>query len=150
MTKQKRKLQISPEDLSLLNLLRENARATTSDLARKLGVSRTTVQTRMERLRDEGVIVGYAVKTSLEFESSQIVALVTVVIAPKSMSSVVGALKKRPEVRRVYSVNGPYDLFTEIAAPTVADVDIILDFIGELDGVERTTSMIVMSVKVDR
>lgn len=143
-------MKVSPEDTALLNLLREDARTTTSDLARRLGLSRTTVQTRMDRLRSQGVIVGYTVKTAPAFEQSQLVALVTIVIAPKVMNSVVAALKKRPEVRRIYSVNGPYDLFIEIAAPNVADVDNALDAIGEMDGVERTTSMIVMSVKLDR
>ena len=143
-------MKVSAEDLALLNLLREDARATTSDLARRLGVSRTTVQVRMDRLKSQGVIVGYTVKTAPAFEERQIVALVTIVIAPKAMNSVVSALKKRPEVRRVYSVNGPYDLFAEIAAPTVSDVDKALDAIGEMDGVERTTSMIVLSVKIDR
>lgn len=144
------KMKLSDDDLALLTLLREDARATTSALARRLGVSRTTVQVRMERLRAQGVVVGYTVKTSASFDESQIVALVTVVIAPKVMASVVTALKKRPEVRRVYSVNGPYDLFAEISAPTVAAVDAVLDAIGEMDGVERTTSMIVLSVKLDR
>ncbi len=143
-------MKITPDDLELLNLLREDARASTSDLARRLGVSRTTVQVRMERLRRDGVIVGYTVKTAPAFEREQIVALVTIVIAPKVMNSVVAALKKRPEVRRIYSVNGPYDLFAEIAAPTLSDIDKALDALGEMDGVERTTSMIVLSVKLDR
>ncbi|MCK5749776.1 MAG: Lrp/AsnC family transcriptional regulator, partial [Oricola sp.] len=137
-------MKLSAEDLKLLSLLREDARATTSDLARRLGVSRTTVQTRMERLRSQRVIVGYTGKTAPAFEESQIMALVTVVIAPKVMNSVVAALKKRPEIRRIYSVNGPYDLFMEIAAPSVAEVDQVLDAIGEMEGVERTTSMIVL------
>lgn len=144
------KMSISSDDLSLLNLLREDARATTSDLARRLGVSRTTVQARMERLHRSGVILGYTVKTAPVFEENQITALVTIVIAPKAMTSVVAALKRRPEVRRVYSVNGPYDLFAEIMAPTVTDVDTALDAIGDMDGVERTTSMIVLSAKLDR
>ncbi len=143
-------MKVSGEDLSLLNLLREDARSTTSDLARRLGVSRTTVQVRMERLRRDGVIIGYTVKTAPAFEERQIVALVTVVIAPKVMNSVIAALRKRPEVRRIYSVNGPYDLFAEISAPNVADIDKALDAIGEMEGVERTTSMIVLSVKLDR
>lgn len=143
-------MQVGAEDLALLNLLRENARASTSELARRLGVSRTTVQARMKRLREEGVIVGYTVKTAPAFERSQIVALVTVVVAARAANNVIAALKKMPEARRVYSVNGPYDLFVEIAGPTVAGIDAALDSIGALEGVERTTSMIVLSVKVDR
>ena len=51
-------------DQQLLALLRENARATTSDLARKLGLSRTTVQSRIDRMERSGVVIGYTVRTS--------------------------------------------------------------------------------------
>ena len=52
---------LTEADHSLLSLLRENARASTADLARKLGVSRTTVQSRIERLEKsrQGACAGY-------------------------------------------------------------------------------------------
>ncbi|EBU8132065.1 AsnC family transcriptional regulator, partial [Salmonella enterica subsp. enterica serovar Java] len=49
-------------DQALLNLLRGNARASTTELARRLGLSRTTVQSRIERLERKGVIAGYSVR----------------------------------------------------------------------------------------
>jgi len=53
-------------DLTLIALLRENARASTADLARRLGVSRTTVQSRIEKLEKRGVIEGYTVRIAPE------------------------------------------------------------------------------------
>ncbi|MGO9756089.1 MAG: winged helix-turn-helix transcriptional regulator, partial [Roseiarcus sp.] len=52
----------------LLALLRENARASVASLARRLGVPRTTVQSRIERLERRGVIAGYTVRTSESHE----------------------------------------------------------------------------------
>ena len=51
-------------DRRLLEILREDARAPTAQLARALGLSRTTVQSRLERLERSGVITGYTVRLS--------------------------------------------------------------------------------------
>ena len=67
----------------LLSLLRENARASTADLARRLGVSRTTVQSRIERLEKRGVIAGYGVRLSPDYEQTLVRAHVLVTVAPK-------------------------------------------------------------------
>ena len=53
---------MTPEDRRLLALLKANARESTASLARKLGLSRTTVQERIRRLERNGVIAGYAVR----------------------------------------------------------------------------------------
>ena len=47
-------MRITPADEALLSLLREDARASTADIARQLGLSRTTVQNRIARLEAQG------------------------------------------------------------------------------------------------
>lgn len=131
-------------------LLQENARLPTSELARRLQVSRTTVQNRLVRLQDQGVIAGFTTKLGSEYEDTLITALASLVVAPKTNDSLIAWLRSRPEVRRISAVSGPYDLFVEISAASVHEIDRILDDIGALDGVERTTSMIVLSVKYER
>jgi DNA-binding Lrp family transcriptional regulator len=71
-------------------------------------------------------------------------------VAPKQAAAVVGAARKMPFVRQLQSVSGPYDLIARCAAPSVADMDALIDALGALDGVERTTSSIVLSTKIDR
>ena len=65
-------MKLSQTDQRLLTLLRENARTSTAQLARKLGVSRTTVQSRLERLERDGVIGGYTVRLTDEHEHGRI------------------------------------------------------------------------------
>ncbi|MGV8944510.1 winged helix-turn-helix transcriptional regulator, partial [Thermomonas sp.] len=65
-------MRISTPDELLLSLLRENARASTAEIARRLGLSRTTVQNRIERLERQGVISGYTVRVNDEYERSRI------------------------------------------------------------------------------
>lgn len=143
-------LTMTPKDRTLLALLRENARTPAAELARRLGVSRTTVQSRIERLERDGVIAGYTVRVATAREASEIRAHVLVVVGPKATAGVIAALKAMPAVRRLHSVSGAYDLVAELAAESVAEMDAVLDAIGELEGVERTTSMVVLSTKIDR
>jgi DNA-binding Lrp family transcriptional regulator len=137
-------------DQALIARLRENARAPTAQLARGLGLSRTTVQSRMERLERTGVVTGYSVRLSDAHERGQIHAYVMVMVAPKQAASVAAAVRRMPQVRLLQSVSGPFDMIALAAAPSAADMDALIDAIGALDGVERTTSSIVLSTKIDR
>ena len=51
-------------------------------------------------------------------------------------------------MRTLQSVSGPFDLIAEIVAPSVAEMDALIDALGALPGVERTTSSIVLSTKI--
>ncbi len=137
-------------DQALIARLRENARAPTAQLARGLGLSRTTVQSRIERLERTGVVTGYTVRLSDAHERGQIHAYVMVTVAPKQAASVAAAIRRMPQVRQLQSVSGPFDMIALAAAPSAVDMDALIDAIGALDGVERTTSSIVLSTKIDR
>ena len=54
------------------------------------------------------------------------------------------------EVTALYSVNGPYDLIAIVAAPSIAELDRLIDRIGEVSGVERTLSSIILSTRIAR
>ena len=137
-------------DRRLLDVLRDNARTPTAALARKLALSRTTVQSRLERLEQSGVITGYTVRLSDAHERGQIHAYVMMTVSHKQSAAVVGAIKRMAPVRLLQSVSGPFDLIAEVVAPSVAEMDTLIDALGALTGVERTTSSIVLSTKIDR
>jgi len=137
-------------DHRLLSLLRENARASTADLARRLGLSRTTVQSRMERLERNRVVAGYTVKVADEVEAGMVRTYVLVTLAPKQTRTVESALRRIPQVRTLHSVSGPFDLLAIVAAASIGELDAVIDRIGLLEGVERTTSAIVLSTRIER
>lgn len=143
-------MKLSQTDQQLLSLLRENARTSTAQLARRMGVSRTTVQSRLERLEREGVISGYTVRVHDEHEHGHIRAHIMMAVHPKQQAAVVTALRAMPEVRSLHSVSGAYDLVAIAVVPAVGDMDVLTDRIGALDGVDRTTSSIVLSTKFER
>jgi len=137
-------------DSRLIEALREDARAPTAKLARALGLSRTTVQSRLEKLERTGVITGYTVRLSDAHERGQIHAYVMMTVTHKQAAGVTAAARRMPAVRLLQSVSGPFDLIARIVAPSVADMDALIDALGALDGVERTTSAVVLSSKIDR
>lgn len=137
-------------DKALLALLRDDARAPTSELARKLKLSRTTVQSRMERLQRQRVISGFTVTVADELEAGLIRAHVLITLAPRRSAAIEVALRKIAEVRVLLSVSGPFDLIAIVAAASIGELDALIDRIGVLDGVERTTSAIVLSTRIQR
>ena len=60
------------------------------------------------------------------------------------------ALRKLPEVRTLHSVSGGFDMVAVVVAETVDEMDRLIDHIGALDGVERTTTAIILSTRIDR
>ena len=143
-------MKLTAADQQLLSLLREDARASTAQIARRLGLSRTTVQSRIEKLERQGVIGGYTVRIAHEAEHGYIRAHIMITVLPKQMAAVVKALQAIAEVRELHSVSGGFDLVALGMAPSVADMDVLTDRIGALDGVERTTSAIILSTKFER
>ena len=137
-------------DNQLLSALRENARAPIADLARRLGLSRTTVQSRIERLERRGVIAGYAARLSDDYERGLVRAHVMITVQPKAARAVETALRALPQMRMLHSVSGPHDMIAIAAADSTAAMDDLIDRIGALEGVERTTTSIVLSTKFER
>ena len=143
-------MNISAKDRELLALLGENARMPLATIAKRLGLSRTTVQARLERLERSGVVAGYGVRLSESYLSTLVRAHVLITIAPKSLVSVTQELIALDEVEVLYSVNGPYDLIAIAQAPSVSHLDGVIDRIGELAGVERTLTSIILSTRISR
>ena len=137
-------------DRALLQALRENARLSAAELARRLELSRTTVQSRLERLERQRVITGYTVVVADAVEAALVRAHVLITLAPRQSGAIEAALRRIPEVRVLHSVSGPFDLIAVVAAQSIGELDALIDRIGALDGVERTTSAIVLSTRIER
>lgn len=142
-------MQIDDTDRKILALLRENARAPSVELARRAGISRTTLQARIERMERAHVIAGYTIRSG-EHDRQAIRAHVMITAAPKLAPAVEAALRRIAEVRTLHSVSGTFDMVAIVVSETVAEMDALIDRIGALDGVERTTTAIILSTRIDR
>lgn len=134
----------------MIALLQVNARESTANLARKLGVARTTVLARLSRLEREGLIVGYTVKLRQDEQDAGIHAYVGITTEPKAGRDVTRQLVKIPELRQLCSVSGEFDYIAQLRAETMPRLDALLDEIGEIDGVIKTNTSVVLAVRADR
>ncbi len=141
---------LDPTDRHLLALLQANARESAANLSRALGIARTTVVARIARLERTGVIAGYGVRLGSRMEDNAILAFCGLSVQPKAAPTVVRALQRLPEVEELNSVSGPVDYMAVIRCDTHARLDKLLDEIGMLDGVNHTTTSIVLARKIDR
>ena len=142
-------MQLDETDRKLLSLLSENARAPVATLARQLGLARTTVQARIDRLEQGGAIAGYTLKLG-ELVRPRIRATALVSIELRAGPSVLQKLKTLPAVESVHTCSGRVDLIVRIAADSTTELDETLDRIGETKGVRSSESLIHLSTKLSR
>jgi DNA-binding Lrp family transcriptional regulator len=71
-------------------------------------------------------------------------------VQPKEARAVEATLRALLPVRALHSVSGPFDMIAQVVAASTAEMDSLVDQIGALAGVERTTSSIVLSTKFER
>jgi len=141
---------ISKQDQRLLLHLRQNARCSVSDLARALDLSRSTVQNRIAKLEASGVIRGYSVELGGECTTTQVEAHVSIKVFQKLTARTNAALEQISQVSQLYSVSGEYDLIAIVQAQSLEELSAVLDEIGNLEGVERTNSAVVLETRFRR
>lgn len=136
-------------DRALLGLLARNARTPATELARRLGVARTTLQARIERLERLGAIRGYTIRTG-EGAARTIRAYVLIQVEPRAAPAVSAALGRMAEVESLHTTSGRFDLAAQIGAEDTARLDAALDRIAMVDGVRGMETLVQLTTKVDR
>ena len=137
-------------DHALLDLLAGNARLSTAALARQLGVARSTIQGRIERLEKSGVIRGYTVRLGPAAATRQVQAHAMIAVEPQQQGQVERKLRAMGAVTALMTVSGSYDLIAMLAAPSTEALDAALDELRECPGVKSTTTSIVLSRRFER
>ena len=143
-------MQISLKDEELLAHLKVNAREPVAALARKLGVSRTTVQDRLRRLEEGGIIAGYNVRLSEAANRAGIRAMITVCVEPRRQIDVAKAVSHLPQVETLHTVSGKFDLLALVKTGSPEDMDQLIDKIGLIQGVTEIETAVILSTKLDR
>ncbi|KIC44196.1 AsnC family transcriptional regulator [Ruegeria sp. ANG-S4] len=137
-------------DNKLLNALNRDARASLSELAETLGVTRTTVRSRLQRLKQSGEIVGFTVVTRQAVAESPVRGLMMLEIEGRGTERIMSRIAALQQVRAVHSTNGSWDLIAEIGAETLAELDGILFQIRRMDGIKRSETNLLLSTRKGR
>ncbi|MEM7076660.1 MAG: Lrp/AsnC family transcriptional regulator [Pseudomonadota bacterium] len=134
-------------DRRVLAALRHDARASLSGLAAMLGVSRTTVRSRIERLKQTGEIVSFTVITRDDTVQDPVRGLMMLGIEGRGTERVVRQLTGLPSVRAVHSTNGRWDLIAEIGSETLDAFDATLTQIRRFEGVATSETSLLLRTR---
>ncbi|MBL4784419.1 MAG: Lrp/AsnC family transcriptional regulator [Cohaesibacteraceae bacterium] len=132
-------------DRELIAVLRNDGRASVSRLAELLGVSRGTIQNRLDRLISSGAILGFSVRVREDQDTDIIRAIMMIEVEGKSTAQIVRKLRGMPEVHELHSTNGNWDLVAQIHTASLADFDRVLGDVRVIDGVLNSETSILLS-----
>jgi DNA-binding Lrp family transcriptional regulator len=137
-------LQLDARDQGLISMLRANARASIVELAKGLGVSRATVQNRLRRLEEDGVITGYTVLLGAEIEKPDVRALMSIRADSASEAGVISKLRGNPHVSAVHHTTGRWDLIAEVQTDSLSSFNKIVGVLRLIDGVSATETNLLL------
>jgi len=134
-------------DRKLVALLRTDGRMPVTTLARQLGVSRATVNSRIERLLESGKVLGFTVRMREDHGDDDVRAITLVEVEGRSTNDVIKALRGLAEIQSLHTTNGGWDLVAEVRCDSLLDFDRVLGRIRSVDGVINSeTSLLLNSV----
>lgn len=128
-------------DRKIVAILREDARASFTHIAEKVGTSEGTVRARVRRLVEDGTIRQFTIRTA----GSHVKALVEVAVtANVHTSDVAKRIRQWEGVDAVWEVTGDNDILVVADCPTTADLNAIIDRIRDVPGTQATRSRLVL------
>lgn len=132
-------------DHRLISALREDGRAPISKLATILGISRATVQSRLDRLIESGAVLGFTVRFRQDTDDKAIRAIMMIEVTGRSTTAVIRQLRGLPELHSLHTTNGGWDLVAEVRADSLSDFDRVLREVRTIDGVLNSETSILLS-----
>jgi DNA-binding Lrp family transcriptional regulator len=136
-------------DYKMITLLRSEARRPVASLAAELGVSRATIRSRIDRLIESGVIRGFTIAVHDNATRNLVRGLMMIEVEAKASNKVVKRLYGYPEVRKLHSTNGHWDLVAELVAGSLEEFDELLNRIRTVDGIKSTDTSILLASPKD-
>lgn len=134
-------------DQKIISILRRNARASVSDLSIELKISRSTVRSRMERLKENGDILGYTVVLRADVFEQPVRGIMMIEIEGKGTQRIVDQLNKMAEINALHTTNGKWDLIIELGTDTLPHFDDVLRRIRLIDGISASETNLLLSTK---
>ena len=135
-------------DARLLTLLREEPRLGLMEASRRLGVARGTVQARLAKLEERGVVKGFGPEVDPGRMGYPVLAFVFLQIAQGRLAEAVSVLGAVPEVLEATATSGPSDLLCRVVARDTEHLQEIVNQLLSNNAIRRSTSYIVLSQQI--
>lgn len=142
-------VQLDALDAKLVNLLAAEPRIGVLECSRRLGVARGTVQARLDKLVERGVVTGFGPDISPAAIGFQVTSFVTLEISQRQGHDQVTAhLADIPEVLEAHTITGSSDLLCRIVARSNADLQRVIDQIVSCEGITRASTIIALAEQI--
>jgi DNA-binding Lrp family transcriptional regulator len=138
-------LSIDRLDAELLGLLARDARIGVVELAATLGISRNTVQSRLKRLEEGGLVAGYRPEIDLARAGLATQAFIGLEVQQERLAPIVKALVGMPQVLEIHATTGRDDLLVRVATQTQAGLQQLIEQIVGTPGVVHSTTTLALT-----
>ena len=139
-------MELTSSDRRLISALKTDGRATITELSGILGISRATVQTRMQRLIRNGVIRRFTVEVDPVADQEVVRAIMTIEIQGSLSRSIIRNLRQKPEITTLHTTNGAWDLVAHIETASLQDFDRVLREVREIKGVLNSETSLLLDI----
>jgi len=139
-------------DLKILEILRDDAKKPFTEVAKKVHVSQGTVHVRMNKMKEAGIVEKTTVKVNYAKLGFDITAFIGIYLEKSALyDKVVAKLKEIPEITSIHYTTGNYSMFVKIHCRDTNHLkEVLHDRMQQVDGIERTETMISLEESLDR
>ena len=135
-------------DNQIIALLKRNARMLVTQMARELSVSRVTIDAHIKKMETSGIISGYTVKLGTEEFRHKVSGWILVSVQANKEEYAIEKMIGTPEITRLHTTNGKWDLAAEIQVPTLEHFDAVISKLRHIDGITETDTSLLLSSRI--
>ena len=135
-------------DNQIIALLKRNARMLVTQMARELGVSRVTIDAHIKKMETSGVISGYTVKLGTKEFRHKVSGWILISVQANKEEHAIEKMIGTPEITRLHTTNGKWDLAAEIQVPTLEHFDAVISKLRQIDGITETDTSLLLSSRI--
>lgn len=135
-------------DMAILRELQKNARITVTELASRVGLSKTPCQVRMKRLEELGYIMGYTALIDQKKLGSKHIAFVQVTMLDtktRALNAFNEAVRAIPEIEQCHMIAANFDYLLKVRTTDIESYrEVLGEKISNLPFVKQTSTFVVM------
>ena len=135
-------------DASIIALLKRNARMSVTQMSHELGVSRVTIDSHIKKMETSGVITGYTVTLGAEEFRHSVSGWIMINVVANEEEGVIDKMISMPEITRLYTTNGRWDLTAEIQTSTLEAFDTAISRLRQIPGIKDTDTSLLLSSRI--
>ena len=135
-------------DASIIALLKRNARMSVTQLSHELAVSRVTIDSHIKKMETSGVITGFTVTLGAEEFRHNVSGWIMINVLANEEENIITKMISMPEITRLHTTNGRWDLAAEIQTSTLEAFDTAISRLRQIPGIKDTDTSLLLSSRI--